>query len=92
MSKLVIGLIRFYQRTLSRALPPSCRFTPTCSEYAVQAIEAHGLLKGGWMGVKRICRCHPWSEGGEDPVPGPASRSLDDPTSRSDDRNGDRDV
>ncbi|MBD3292000.1 MAG: membrane protein insertion efficiency factor YidD [Armatimonadia bacterium] len=92
MRKLAIGLIRLYQRTLSRALPPSCRFTPTCSEYAVQAIEAYGLFRGGWMAVRRICRCHPWSEGGDDPVPGLERSSLEDPTSRSDDRNGDRDV
>ncbi len=68
--RIVIGVIRLYQRTLSRILPPSCRFTPTCSHYAIEAIELHGLLRGGWMAVRRICRCHPWSEGGYDPVPG----------------------
>lgn len=92
MKKLAIGLIRIYQRTLSRVLPPSCRFTPTCSQYAAQAIEAHGLFRGGWMAVRRICRCHPWSEGGEDPVPGVETDALADPASRPNRRNGDRDV
>ncbi|MFW5867614.1 MAG: membrane protein insertion efficiency factor YidD [Armatimonadota bacterium] len=92
MRRAAIGLIRLYQRTLSRILPPSCRFTPTCSEYTAQAMEAHGLLRGGWMGVRRICRCHPWSEGGDDPVPGLEPDSLERPTHRPDDRNGDRDV
>lgn len=61
-------LIRFYQRYLSPLLPPSCRYEPTCSEYARQAIERHGLLRGGWMGLKRIMRCNPWHPGGYDPV------------------------
>lgn len=66
-----IGLfaIRVYQRTLSRMLPPSCRFEPSCSRYTYQAIEKYGLLKGGWLGLKRIGRCHPISPGGYDPVP-----------------------
>lgn len=70
MKRLALGLIRLYQRTLSRVLPPTCRFTPTCSEYAAQAIERFGVMKGGWLGVRRICRCHPFSSGGDDPVPG----------------------
>lgn len=67
----VIGLfaIRIYQRTFSRMLPPSCRFEPSCSQYTYQAIEKYGLLKGGWMGLQRIGRCHPLSPGGYDPVP-----------------------
>jgi len=69
MKRLALGLIRLYRRTLSRVLPPTCRFTPTCSEYAAQAIERFGVIKGGWMGVRRICRCHPFSTGGDDPVP-----------------------
>ncbi|MGI5819991.1 MAG: membrane protein insertion efficiency factor YidD [Armatimonadota bacterium] len=82
--RFAVGLIRLYQRTLSRALPPSCRFTPSCSEYAAQAIEAFGLLRGGWMAVRRICRCHPWSEGGEDPVPGRERDSREHLTSHAD--------
>jgi putative membrane protein insertion efficiency factor len=62
-------LIRFYQLTLSRVLPPSCRFTPSCSVYTYQAIEKYGFFKGGWLGVKRISRCHPLNPGGYDPVP-----------------------
>ena len=63
-------LIRLYQLTLSRILPPTCRFRPTCSEYARIAILRHGVPKGGWLAVRRIVRCHPWSPGGWDPVPG----------------------
>jgi len=63
------GLIRLYQLLLSPVLPASCRFTPSCSAYAMQAIEEHGPVGGSWLGVKRICRCHPWNDGGYDPVP-----------------------
>lgn len=70
MKRLVVAVIRLYQRTLSPLLPPTCRFRPTCSEYAAQAIHRHGVLKGGWLSVRRICRCHPLSRGGWDPVPG----------------------
>ena len=69
MRKLTLLLIRFYQNTISRVTPPSCRFTPTCSHYTYEAIDKHGLAKGGWMGLKRISRCHPWHPGGYDPVP-----------------------
>jgi putative membrane protein insertion efficiency factor len=62
-------LIRLYQRTLSRILPPSCRFTPSCSHYSYEAIEKYGALKGGWLAIKRIGRCHPFNPGGYDPVP-----------------------
>jgi putative membrane protein insertion efficiency factor len=62
-------LIRLYQNTISRALPPSCRFTPSCSQYTYEAIEKYGVLKGSWLGVKRISRCHPLNPGGHDPVP-----------------------
>ena len=68
MKKLVLGLIKIYQ-WFSKFTPSVCRFTPTCSEYTKQAIMKYGLLKGGWLGVKRICRCHPWNPGGYDPVP-----------------------
>lgn len=69
MKKIILTLIRFYQRFISPALPPSCRYTPTCSHYAYTAIERYGLVRGGWMGVKRILRCNPWHPGGYDPVP-----------------------
>lgn len=62
-------LIRFYQKAISPLLPPSCIYTPSCSVYTYQAIEKYGILKGGWLGAKRILRCHPWAHGGSDPVP-----------------------
>lgn len=67
--KLVITPIRFYQRFISPLMPPSCRYYPTCSHYAVKAIEVHGVLRGVRLAIKRISRCHPWHPGGFDPVP-----------------------
>jgi putative membrane protein insertion efficiency factor len=67
--RFMLGAIRFYRRQISPSLPPSCRFTPTCSAYALEAIERYGALKGGWMAVKRILRCNPFHPGGYDPVP-----------------------
>jgi putative membrane protein insertion efficiency factor len=64
-------LIRTYQLTLSPLLGPRCRFYPSCSRYTLEAIETHGALRGTWLGAKRICRCHPFHEGGFDPVPEP---------------------
>jgi putative membrane protein insertion efficiency factor len=61
--------IRFYRACISPLTPSSCRFTPTCSEYALLAIQKYGPLKGGWLAIKRICRCHPWGGYGYDPVP-----------------------
>ena len=61
--------IRFYRKFISPLTPPSCRFTPTCSEYAIQAITKHGPFKGTWLAVKRVLRCHPWGSSGYDPVP-----------------------
>lgn len=69
VAKLMLLLIRFYQYGISPLLPPRCRYTPTCSQYAVQAIRKHGALKGGWLTAKRIARCHPWGGCGHDPVP-----------------------
>jgi putative membrane protein insertion efficiency factor len=69
MKRIFLLLIRLYQKTISRALPPSCRFTPSCSHYSYEAIEKYGVTKGGWLAVKRISRCHPLNPGGYDPVP-----------------------
>ena len=69
MKTLALKLLRFYQRVISPLFPPACRFTPTCSQYTYEAIERYGLFKGGWLGLKRILRCHPFNPGGYDPVP-----------------------
>ena len=65
---LMISLIRFYQLFISPLLGNNCRYYPTCSQYAIEAIEKKGIIKGSWMAVKRICRCHAWHDGGYDPV------------------------
>ena len=64
-----ILLIKFYQLCISPLKPPTCRFTPTCSQYALEAVEKYGALKGGYLALRRILRCHPFHEGGYDPVP-----------------------
>ena len=69
LKMLLLKLIRIYQRHISPAFPPRCRFRPTCSAYALEAIEKYGALKGGLMAVWRILRCNPFSKGGYDPVP-----------------------
>jgi putative membrane protein insertion efficiency factor len=69
LSDFLIGILRFYQGAISPLLRASCRFTPTCSEYGVQAIRKHGPLKGFYLTVKRLMRCHPWGGHGYDPVP-----------------------
>lgn len=66
---LFILPVRFYQRVISPMFPPSCRYHPTCSQYVIEAIQEWGVLKGLWLGTKRFLSCHPWSEGGDDPVP-----------------------
>ena len=69
MKKLLILPIRFYQRYVSPMLPPACRCTPTCSRYGIEAIQKHGALKGLWLALRRLLRCHPWGGSGYDPVP-----------------------
>lgn len=71
MKKVLIGIILFYQRQISPALPPTCRYRPTCSSYAKEAIETYGAVKGSYLAIKRILRCHPFAKGGFDPVPLP---------------------
>lgn len=69
MKKLILKMIRFYQKYISPMSPPTCRFYPTCSQYAIEAVEEHGAIKGGYLATRRILKCHPFHEGGFDPVP-----------------------
>lgn len=71
ISRLLRHAVRGYRFFLSPLLPPSCRFHPSCSEYAEEALTRHGALRGGWLTARRICRCGPWNAGGYDPVPAP---------------------
>lgn len=68
ISKVFILLVKFYQRAISPYLPPSCRYTPTCSEYTIQALQKYGIIKGGWKALKRIVSCNPWGGHGHDPL------------------------
>jgi putative membrane protein insertion efficiency factor len=65
----LIGLIKLYRLTISPVMPPVCRFTPTCSAYALEAVERHGAIRGGWLAARRLMRCRPWGPSGYDPVP-----------------------
>ncbi len=73
MKRLIVAIlilpVRFYQLVISPMLPPSCRYVPTCSQYTIEALRKHGPVKGLWLAVKRILRCHPWGGSGYDPVP-----------------------
>jgi len=69
LSKIMIGGIRFYQYAISPYLPPSCRYTPSCSAYGIEALKKHGPFKGGWLTIKRVASCNPWGGSGYDPVP-----------------------
>jgi putative membrane protein insertion efficiency factor len=74
MKGLILGALRFYKRAISPQLPPACRYTPTCSEYAIEAIERRGVVIGGLLAAKRVISCNPFSRGGYDPVPEPHAR------------------
>jgi putative membrane protein insertion efficiency factor len=74
MRALLIALIRVYQLFVSPLLGNHCRFYPSCSQYAREAIEQHGALRGGWLAIRRLLRCHPWHPGGVDPVPEPSPK------------------
>lgn len=82
MRAIFLTVIRFYRRTVSPALPPSCRFTPTCSAYAEEAIRRHGAGRGGWLATRRLLRCHPFGGSGYDPVPGTAVPGEDEVETR----------
>ena len=69
MKRTIVWMIRGYQLTLSPLLPPACRFYPTCSQYMLEAVQRYGAVRGGWLGLKRLGRCHPFHPGGYDPVP-----------------------
>lgn len=69
LNYIFIGLIRLYQSAISPYLPPSCRYTPTCSQYGIEALKKYGPFKGGWLTIKRIASCNPWGGSGYDPVP-----------------------
>lgn len=81
MWRLPYFLISIYRRLISPLLPSTCRFHPSCSAYGLEALEKHGLLRGGWLTLRRVGRCHPWHPGGVDPVPSTAARSHGDPAS-----------
>mgnify|MGYP003878610435 CR=1 FL=1 len=69
IQRIIVFFIQFYRRYISPLKPPSCRFGPSCSNYALQAIARHGWIRGGWLAIHRILRCHPFHPGGDDPVP-----------------------
>ena len=68
LQKITLGILRGYKWAISPLLPPACRYLPTCSEYAMEAVERYGVMRGGWMAVTRLLRCHPFVKGGYDPV------------------------
>ena len=80
-TQVVVGLVRVHQRTLSRVLPPTCRFQPSCSTYTIEAVERHGVLRGVLLGLWRVARCNPFNAGGLDPVPPRRNRQQASPES-----------
>lgn len=85
LARILIGIVRLYQVAISPWTPAACRYRPTCSTYAIEAIGRHGSGKGGWMALKRIGRCHPWGGSGWDPVPLAAEHEQQGPGDRTDD-------
>jgi putative membrane protein insertion efficiency factor len=85
VARVLLAVVRFYRTAISPALAPSCRYTPSCSAYAVEAIELHGAGRGSWLALRRLLRCHPFHAGGHDPVPSPVAPagSMSGPTSRA---------
>ncbi len=81
MSRLLVWILRGYQLAISPMLGPKCRFYPSCSQYAIEALRTHGAARGSWLAARRVCRCHPWHDGGHDPVP-PASHKHSSTTAR----------
>lgn len=77
MKYVFIGVIRFYRKFISPLFPPTCRFQPTCSQYALEAFQLHGTFKGLWLTVKRLLKCHPFYPGGYDPVPPKKKKKQD---------------
>lgn len=84
--RMVMGLLRGYKRFISPLVPAACRYEPTCSVYMFEAVEMHGVLRGGWLGTKRLLRCHPFVKGGFDPPPLPSGATEDRPSSASRER------
>jgi putative membrane protein insertion efficiency factor len=80
---VLVAVLHGYKRFVSPLLPPACRFHPSCSVYAAEAIERHGVARGGWLAARRLSRCHPWSAGGFDPVPDVVSRAREGRVERS---------
>ena len=78
LAKPLIWLVRLYRLAISPWLGMNCRYQPTCSNYAIEALQVHGVFKGGWLAMKRIGRCHPWGDSGYDPVPG-TEKAADEP-------------
>ncbi len=76
MKKLLIGLLKWYKRNISPNLGAACKYVPTCSEYAMEAIETHGVIHGCWLTLKRLLRCNPFAKGGYDPVPQPPNKTY----------------